>query len=61
MESGRLISSDGNEIELTKDMLEDFSVLSVIYKVSIKDLFRNIFDCEYDADANMKTLSMKVG
>jgi hypothetical protein len=61
MELGRIIASDGNVIELTKDMLKDFSVLSLIYKVSIKDLIRNLFDCEFDDADDIQTLERKVG
>lgn len=44
MKPGLLRTSDGNEINLTQDMLEDLHVLSSIYNVSIKDLIENIFD-----------------
>jgi hypothetical protein len=61
MKIRRLITSNGNEIEVTQDMLEDFLVLSDIYSVSLKDLIRHIFDCEFVTDAAIYTLKRKAG
>lgn len=61
MEIGRLRTADGNEIEITQNMLEDFIVLSDIYNVSIRDLIRNVFDCELDADHTAQMLKRKAG
>lgn len=61
MEIRLLITSNGDVIEVTQDMLDDFLVLSVIYGVSIKNLMKQMFDCEIVADATIYTLEQKAG
>jgi hypothetical protein len=45
-EFGRVKTSDGIEIQITKDMIEDFYIISKLYDVSIRDFIQNIFDGE---------------
>lgn len=48
MNLGLLKTSDGSEITLTQDMLEDFHILSSVYKVPVKDLVEQIFDAKLE-------------
>lgn len=47
-ELGRVKTSDGVEIKITKDMLEDFYVLSKLYNVDIRDFVQDVFDGELE-------------
>lgn len=44
---GFLKTTDGDEIKITQDMLEDFYVISSTYNVSVRDLISNVFDGEW--------------
>lgn len=47
-EFGWVKTSDGVEIKITEDMMEDFYIISRIYDVSVKDFIQNIFDGELE-------------
>lgn len=47
-EFGRVKTSDGVEIQITQDMLEDFYVISRLYNVSVRDFIQNVFDGELE-------------
>lgn len=46
METLFLTASDGSRVEITQDMFEDLYVISRIYKISVADLAKTVFDCE---------------
>jgi hypothetical protein len=50
MEVGLLRTSDGSEIRVTEDMLEDFYIVSKAYNVTVKELVENIFGVELETN-----------
>jgi hypothetical protein len=43
-------TSDGSEIEVTEEILEDLYIVSKLYNVSVKDLVKDVFSAELEGN-----------
>ena len=43
-------TSDGSEIEVTEEILEDLYIVSKLYNVSVRDLVRDVFSAELEGN-----------